>query len=141
MFWELIPSKPLSLSIYRALILLPYQCLTYIRTGTSNVSFKTLAHLSCKPLALTRDLTVHSWGSFSPLLLSTSYTGSHPISSLFVQVSQHTQSIPISYSIHNPVQVIAEPFFFTISFLKTPTTSSHSFLLHSMYPTNLQFRE
>ena len=51
---------------------------------------------------------------------STSYTHSHPISNLSIQISQHTQSIPIpiTYSIHNPIQVIPEPLpFFTIPFI------------------------
>ena len=58
----LIPSNPLRMSICKALILnlsLSFHnivSLPYIRRGTSNVSCKTLAHSSCKSLALTRDL-------------------------------------------------------------------------------------
>ena len=58
----LIPNKHLRFSIYTALILnLSFSfhiiaSLAYIRTGTSNDSCKTLAHSSCKLLALTRDL-------------------------------------------------------------------------------------
>ena len=58
----LIPSKPVRLSICTALILdLSFSfyiivSLPYIRTGLSNISCKTLAHSSYKPLTLTRDL-------------------------------------------------------------------------------------
>ena len=60
----LITSNPLKLSICTVLIIdLSFfyntVSLPYIRTGTSNVSFKNLAYSRCKSLALTRDLRVH----------------------------------------------------------------------------------
>ena len=57
----LIRNKPFILSICTALILdlssfHNIVSLPYVRTGTSKVSCKNLAHSSCKPLTLTRDL-------------------------------------------------------------------------------------
>ena len=58
----LIPSKPLTLSICTALILDIFfyiiASLQYVRTGLSNVSGKLLAYLSCRSLALAKDLIV-----------------------------------------------------------------------------------
>ena len=57
----LIPSKSLRFSICTVLIqdlsffFHNIVSLPYIKTGTSNVSCKTLVHSSCKSLALTRD--------------------------------------------------------------------------------------
>ena len=67
-----IPSKPLRLSIYTALILdLSFNLyinvsLPYDRTGTSNPLCSPLAHSSCIPLALTKELITPA--SFLPLV-------------------------------------------------------------------------
>ena len=58
---QLIPRNPLRLSMYTALIielssLYIIASLPYKRTGMSNASCSTLTHVSCRSLALTRDL-------------------------------------------------------------------------------------
>ena len=97
----LTPSKPLRLSIYTAVILdlssFPLiTSLPYIRAGKSNDPCKTLVHLICKLLPLTRNLIAHA-----TLLPLTTFLR-HSVSSVPDSYRKHPKylnSITWSYSI------------------------------------------